>query len=110
MSLTHSAHVPDALRAKLDETDCLKAIRANQDDFAMTHRHWTVEYAREDRGVLEAWLFLEKEPGRDAAVIEHIHLTVHPDKSETTVSVAFLVAGPDRVRVKHHAHGVVSPN
>ena len=109
MPLNHSKRVAPELQAKLEETDCFKAMRANQSDFGFDHV-WTVEYARGERGVMEAWLFRDKEPGRDAAVIEHIHLTVYPDRSEETVVVSFLNAGPERVRVTRKAHGERSPN
>jgi len=110
MSLIHSSRVPDALRSKLDETDCFKAIVANQSEGKFSERTWVVEFAREAQGAIEAWLFLPSDPGRDARVIEHIHLTVHPDKSETVVNMCFLHAGAERVVVTHHLHGAKSSN
>jgi hypothetical protein len=110
MPLDYSKDVPAELHAKLDATDCFKAMRANEADFPSFRKTWVVEYAREKERVLEAWLFAYADPSRDARPQEHIHLTVYPDKSEATFSLHFLIAGDDRLKATHRPHGVKSPN
>jgi hypothetical protein len=110
MSLDYSPAVLEPLRVKLEETDFFKAIRANESDFASMQLRWVVEYAREGDGVLEAGFFGYEAGTPHARPNEHIHLTVHPDKSETTVRLQFALVGRDRMKITHRRRGEASPN
>ena len=69
---------------------------------------WRVEHMRELHGCLEVWLF-----GNDPGVAlpqQHIHVTVHPDRTESAINMHFLIAGDDRVLAKDYPHGASSPS
>jgi hypothetical protein len=105
MSISYSTTIPQSLRDRFEATDRCKAIRANQDVFDSS---WDVEHIRELHGCLEAWLF-RRSPGA-AQPEEHIHVTVHPDRTESVVGIHFRIAGGDRLRVQDYPHGPTSPN
>jgi hypothetical protein len=105
MSITYSATISQSLRDRFETTDRCKPIRANQ---SVSGSSWDVEHIRELRGCLEAWLF-RRSPGK-AQPDEHIHVTLHPDRSESVVGIHFGIAGGDRLRTQDYPHGPASPN
>ncbi len=107
MPITYSTRISQELRERFEATDRCKAIRANMS--ALGDRlMWHVEHIRELRSCLEVWLF-GYVPG-NALPQEHIHVTVQPDRTESTVDIHFLIAGGDRLRAKDFPHGPSSPN
>jgi hypothetical protein len=115
---TYSTTIPNALRVRFEGTDTCKAIQANRSELLARHTagtmgSWRVEHARERDGCLEVWLFLVYDDRSDNQMglpQEHIHLTVFPDLTESSMHLHFRIAGKDRLIVAERPHGPTSPN
>jgi hypothetical protein len=107
MPLIYSPKISQALRDRFESTDRCKAMRANMTEHG-DPMVWSIEHARELRGCLDVWLFGHG-PGNNLPQ-QHIHVTVQPDKTESTVNIHFLIAGEDRLHAKDFPHGPSSPN
>jgi hypothetical protein len=107
MAIIYSPKIPKALQDTFEATDRCKAIRANQSEHG-DRTTWRVEHTRETGGHLDFWLF-----GYDIGAVlprDHLLVTLHPDRSESTVSIHFYNEGDQRLITNHYPHGASSPS
>jgi hypothetical protein len=93
-----------AHKAAFQATDTCKALETSHSHHPTMESTWHVEYARELAGHFEFLLFRSVPGGNGTQPLTHLLVTVHPDRTESTVRIDFQHAGADRLTVKHHPH------